>query len=139
MPRDYRETIRALRAKAADNAVTDHEREALLAKAKEIEEAHGIKPDLGGTFSFRIHIPTDDETEEQARRFWDEKNREAYNRMYHDDYNGFRDEEMPPNSPGGTGRYGWSPDKGKYRRQWNPHHPDEQDLISPEFRYDWEE
>lgn len=42
--RDPRETIDALRRKAADSSVSPEEREALLAKAIELENRHGIDP-----------------------------------------------------------------------------------------------
>lgn len=41
MPRDYQETIRALRAKANDRATGPDERAALLAKANEMEAKYG--------------------------------------------------------------------------------------------------
>ena len=52
---DYAAKARALRAKAADRAVTQQEREALLAKADELEKKHGT----GGYFNFTVHAPDD--------------------------------------------------------------------------------
>lgn len=134
MPRDYRETVRALRAKAADKAVTSHERDALNAKADEIETAHGVGE---GAFSFHFKMPFESFLDEMRR----EAEKDSYNRQYHDDHNGYNsgveDQEMPANAPPSAGRYGWNPDRGKYRRPWNPY--DEADLIAPEFREDWEE
>lgn len=130
--RDYAEIIRALRAKANDDATTPEEKEILRAKADELEEKYGTPL-----------IVDPDEVHKMWERLREERERREYNRMYHDDYNGYRggveDQEMPANAPSGAGRYGWSPDSGKYRRRWNPYTPDDQDLISPEFRYDWEE
>lgn len=41
VPRDYRETVRALRAKAHDPVTPEPEREACLAKASELEAKYG--------------------------------------------------------------------------------------------------
>lgn len=40
--RDWRHTIESLERKADDRAVTEHERAALLSKAAELRERHGI-------------------------------------------------------------------------------------------------
>jgi hypothetical protein len=62
MPRDYGETIRALRAKAADKAVTPEEAKILREKADELEAKHG-----------NVNSPFTDDTTTTSRdgRYWE--------------------------------------------------------------------
>ena len=129
MARDYASVIRSLRLKADDRAVTPEERVIILAKVKELEE------------KYDVHSVPNEEFNHGINDWWTEYLKYKY-RAY-DYQNGptnsgyYADQESTADSGNVySGRMGWNPDAGKYRRTWRP---DEQDLISPEFRYDWED
>lgn len=74
MPRDHAETIRALRAKAADKTVTPEESAAFKAKADELEAKYGNSSSP----------PTDETTvnmaDEAVRRLWEDILRPTWQR-----------------------------------------------------------
>jgi DNA-binding LacI/PurR family transcriptional regulator len=121
MARDYGRIVRALRAKAADPVVSDHERRALLDRATAIEANH---PEIvtvkspstdytttvtsrdGFVYDFRRHGPAD-----PRHREWEGP---TYEQSWEDVQRLFRNQHM-----------------------WNkPPVPDEDDLISDEFKHD---
>lgn len=125
MPRDYRETIRALRAKADDKATTPEESATLREKADELEKKYDIKP--VGAFTFTVPPYVHGERERYER--W--KNSHEWEK-----FNDLVDVEEPQDSGPMSNHRQWNPDAGRFRRNWRP---DEQDIISPEYRYDWED
>lgn len=125
MPRDHLATIRALRAKAADPAVTPDEAKALTEKADELAEKYGNPSSP----------PTDDTTVTSRDGFWTPP---SY--MYDPDgtFNPFR---RPPGftDPQAASK-AWETlrDLHKNQHKWN-RPPDEADLVEEDYQSDPED